>query len=153
MVIPDVYTITVIQEQVWEADVGILLTRVDYLVWNVTERCCWDTKAFIGQCRWMREVGGVTGKRDVGYKAAKCKEGHGYIFVYFDKWSNFWWSPVRLDHSAYDIYNDQQDPSLLILKIGILYILIRLYRLDDDWPDIQVENDREFFFHVTPVII
>ena len=58
----------------------------------------------------MREVGGVTGKRDVGYKAAKCKEGHGYIFVYFDKWSNFWWSPVRLDHSAYDIYNDQQDP-------------------------------------------
>ena len=32
----------------------------------------------------MREVGGVTGKRDVGYKAAKCKEGHGYIFVYFD---------------------------------------------------------------------
>ena len=40
--------------------------------------------------------------------------------------------PVRLDHSAYDIYNDQQDPSLLIFKIGILYILIRLYRLDDD---------------------
>ena len=102
----DIFTmsITVIQEQVWEADVGILLTRVDYLVWNVTERCCWDTKAFIGQCRWMREVGGVTGKRDVGYKAANCKEGHGYIFVYFDKWSNFRWSPVRLDHSAYDIY-------------------------------------------------
>ena len=30
----------------------------------------------------MREVGGVTGKRDVGYKAAKCKEGHGYIFLF-----------------------------------------------------------------------
>ena len=39
---------------------------------------------------------------------------------------------MRLDHSAYDIYNDQQDPSLLIFKMGILYILIRLYRLDDD---------------------
>ena len=82
-------------------------------------------------------------KRDVGYKAAKCKEGHRYIFVYFDKWSNFWWSPVRLDHSVYDIYNDQQDPSLLIFKIGILYMLIRLHGL----------NDREFFFYVTPVVI
>ena len=30
------------------------------------------------------------------------------------------------------VYNDQQDPSLLIFHIGILYMLIRLYRLDND---------------------
>ena len=30
-------------------------------------------------------------------------------------------------------YNDQQDPSLHIFKIGILYVIF--YRLEDDWPD------------------
>ena len=57
-----------------------------------------------------------------GTRPRSAKEGHGYIFVYFDKWSNFWWSPVRLDHSAYDIYNDQQDPSLLLQNRNYIYI-------------------------------
>ena len=127
----------VVNPKVCGADVDNLLTPVDYLVWKVTKRYCWNTQASIGRYRWRREVGRVTGNVTSGARPRSAKKVTDiYIFSF---WQMIKFLVIAGKTRSFSpgyiyIYNDQQDPSIHIFKIGILYVNL-FYTLDDDWPD------------------